>query len=118
MPSPDWLMLTAFAQQLASASAAEILPYFRKDPAVDVKAGEVWDPVTEADRAGERVMRVMIEERFPDHGILGEEYGRKDSRSGWTWILDPVDGTRAFICGMPTWATLIGLSYEGEPKIG
>ena len=78
----------------------------------------VWDPVTEGDRAGERIMRAMIEERFPDHGIHGEEYGLKPSRSGFTWVLDPVDGTRAFISGMPTWATLIGLNFEGRPKVG
>ncbi len=53
-----------------------------------------------------------------DHGILGEEYGAKESRSPFTWVLDPVDGTRAFVCGMPTWATLIGLSYEGKPAVG
>jgi myo-inositol-1(or 4)-monophosphatase len=118
MQASDWLVFTEFAKSLAQASAKAILPFFRGNAAIDVKAGEVWDPVTEADRAGERAMRAMIEQRFPDHGIIGEEYGRKDSRSGPTWILDPVDGTRAFICGMPTWTTLIGLSFEGEPKVG
>jgi myo-inositol-1(or 4)-monophosphatase len=63
-------------------------------------------------------MRALIEARYPDHGIDGEEYGRKASRSGLTWVLDPVDGTRAFISGMPTWATLIGLNFEGRPVIG
>src|SRR5262245_12181530 len=115
--APDWQLFTQFAQDLARASAQAILPFVRKDPAIDIKASDVWGPVTEADRSGERIMREMIEARFPDHGILGEEYGRKESRSGFTWILDPVDGTRAFICGMPTWATLIGLSYEGKPKV-
>ncbi|QIG46943.1 histidinol-phosphatase [Nordella sp. HKS 07] len=118
MPTPDWTELTRFALELAEASAKEIMPHFRNDIPVDVKAGVVWDPVTEGDRAGERVMRAMIEERFPDHGIHGEEYGTKPSRSGLTWVLDPVDGTRAFISGMPTWATLIGLNFEGRPKVG
>lgn len=114
----DWDDLTRFAISLAKASAAEILPYFRQNTHVDVKAGPVWDPVTEGDKAGERIIRQMIEQRFPDHGIHGEEYGVKEGRSGFTWILDPVDGTRSFVCGMPTWATLIGLNFEGEPVIG
>jgi myo-inositol-1(or 4)-monophosphatase len=114
----NWDELTAFALTLAAASAEFILPYFRRPHRVDVKAGEVWDPVTEADRAGEATIRRMIERRFPDHGILGEEYGVKEGRSGFTWVLDPIDGTRAFICGMPTWATLIGLTVEGEPALG
>jgi len=113
-----WQELTEFAKHLAREAAKAILPYFRNDPPIEVKAGAVWDPVTEADRSGERVMRALIEERFPDHGILGEEYGAKAGRSGFTWVLDPVDGTRAFISGMPTWATLIGLNYEGQPRVG
>ena len=60
-------------------------------------------------------MRGLIETHYPDHGILGEEYGAKDGKSAFTWILDPVDGTRAFICGMPTWATLIGLNQKANP---
>ena len=118
MTQADWTDLTRFAVALAQASASEILPFFRRNTAVEVKDGPVWDPVTEGDRAGERIIRRMIEERYPDHGIHGEEYGTKEARSGFTWILDPVDGTRSFVCGMPTWATLIGLSYEGRPVVG
>lgn len=118
MQTPDWAELTRFAITLAEASAAEILPYFRRNTAVDVKDGPVWDPVTEGDRAGERIIRKMIEDHYPDHGILGEEFGIKEARSPFTWVLDPVDGTRSFVCGMPTWATLIGLSYEGRPAVG
>jgi myo-inositol-1(or 4)-monophosphatase len=118
MYTPDWAEMTRFAIALANASAAEILPYFRRNTAVDVKVGDVWDPVTEGDRAGERIIRKMIEQRYPDHGILGEEFGIKEARSPFTWVLDPVDGTRSFVCGMPTWATLIGLSYEGRPALG
>lgn len=118
MKQPDWTELTQFAKTLAIASAEAILPYFRKNTDVDVKDGVVWDPVTEGDRAGERIIRRMIEERYPDHGIHGEEYGVKEARSPFTWVLDPVDGTRSFICGMPTWATLIGLNHEGRPVIG
>ncbi len=118
MHTPDWAQLTRFAIALAEASAREILPYFRRNTAVDVKDGPVWDPVTEGDRAGERIIRRMIEEHYPDHGILGEEFGLKEARSPFTWVLDPIDGTRAFVCGMPTWATLIGLSHEGRPAVG
>ena len=118
MPAQNWNELSQFALELARVSAKAILPFFRQDTPIDVKAGVVWDPVTEGDRAGERVMRAMIEERYPDHGIHGEEYGLKASRSGLTWVLDPVDGTRAFICGMPTWATLVGLNFEDRPMVG
>jgi myo-inositol-1(or 4)-monophosphatase len=117
-PMPDWQHLTDFALAMADAAAAEILPHFRADAPVDIKPGVVFDPVTEGDRAGERVMRRMIEERFPDHGIHGEEYGIKEAKSDFTWILDPVDGTRGFICGMPTWGTLIGLNVRGKPMLG
>lgn len=118
MTTPDWTELTNFTKSLAQASAAAILPWFRRNAAVDVKAGPVWDPVTEGDRAGERAIRTLIEAHYPDHGIHGEEYGIKEGRSGFTWILDPVDGTRSFVCGMPTWATLIGLTYEGRCVVG
>jgi len=118
MTTPDWAELTRFAITLAEASAAAILPYFRQNAAIDVKEGPVWDPVTEGDRAGERAIRHLIEAHYPDHGILGEEYGLKEGRSAFTWVLDPVDGTRAFVSGMPTWATLIGLSHEGRPAVG
>jgi myo-inositol-1(or 4)-monophosphatase len=118
MPAPDWSDLTKLALAIADAAAEEILPHFRKDSAVDNKSDDAFDPVTEGDRAGERAMRALIEEHFPDHGIIGEEFGEKDSKSGFTWVLDPIDGTRAFICGMPTWATLVGLNYEGKPVVG
>ena len=114
----DWTELTTFAIGLARASEAEILPYFRRNTPVEVKPHDVWDPVTEGDRAGERIIRKMIEERFPDHGINGEEYGIKPGKSVFTWVLDPVDGTRSFVCGMPTWATLIALYFEGKPVVG
>lgn len=116
--APDWDGLTRFAQGLAVAAGGEILPLFRCNTGIDVKSGPVWDPVTEGDRAGERIIRRMIEERYPEHAIEGEEYGFKEGRSGFTWILDPIDGTRAFVCGLPFWSTLIGLMYEGRPVIG
>jgi myo-inositol-1(or 4)-monophosphatase len=114
----DWTELTNFAVSLARASEAEILPYFRRNAAIDVKPHHSWDPVTEGDRAGERIIRKLIEERFPDHGINGEEYGVKEGKSGFTWVLDPIDGTRSFVCGMPNWATLIALYADGKPVVG
>lgn len=118
MTAQNWTELTRFALELASASAKEILPFFRRDIEVDVKAGVVWDPVTEGDRAGERIMRSMIEARYPDHGIHGEEYGLKPSRSGFTWVLDPVDGTRCFITGRHEWGSLIALEKDEVPVMG
>lgn len=116
--SQDWTTLTRFALSLARASEQAILPYFRKNPDIDVKEHIDWDPVTEGDRAGERVIREMIEKAYPDHGIIGEEYGIKEGRSRFTWVLDPVDGTRAFIIGFPAWATLIALYEDGKPVLG
>jgi myo-inositol-1(or 4)-monophosphatase len=116
--NPDWQHLTRFALTLAEAAGKAILPHFRKNTPIDVKAHETWDPVTEGDRAGERAIRELIEQHYPAHGILGEEYGTKQGTSGLTWVLDPVDGTRAFVIGLPTWTTLIGLYEDGEPRLG
>jgi myo-inositol-1(or 4)-monophosphatase len=113
-----WTELTDFALTLAEASGKAILPYFRQNTAIDNKLEAAWDPVTEGDRAGERAIRALIERHHPSHGIIGEEYGRKEGTSGLTWILDPVDGTRAFVSGLPTWGTLIALYEDGVPRIG
>ncbi len=121
MTRPDdatWAEFVRFAEELAAAAGRESLPYFRTRPDMTNKLTEGFDPVTEGDRAGERVMRAMIEKTYPDHGIIGEEYGRKEARSGFTWVLDPIDGTRSFVTGMLSWTTLVGLSFEGEPVVG
>ena len=119
MPTQDhWSELTNFALSLSQAAASEILPHFRENTPVDVKPHETWDPVTEGDRAGERAIRHLIEKTYPTHGIIGEEYGTKQGSSALTWVLDPVDGTRAFVIGLPTWAILIGLYEDGVPKLG
>lgn len=114
----DWQDYARFAEELAAAAAREILPHFRTRPGMDNKLEGGFDPVTAADTAAERAMRAMIEATFPDHGIVGEEYGERPARSGFTWVLDPVDGTRSFVCGMTSWATLVGLTYEGRPVVG
>jgi len=112
--------LVRFAHRLANASGEAIRPWFRV--ALDVtdkgtgRAG--FDPVTEADREGESVLRRLIHETYPTHGILGEEHGREDGQDPLTWVLDPIDGTRAFICGMPQWGTLIALNDGTRPILG
>jgi myo-inositol-1(or 4)-monophosphatase len=113
-----WDDLTRFAITLAQAAGKAILPHFRNHAPVDVKDHANWDPVTQGDRAGEQVMRALIEKHHPTHNIIGEEYGRKEGSSTLTWILDPVDGTRAFVIGLPTWTTLVGLYENGEPRLG
>ena len=115
--------LTRFAGRLADASRAVILPFFRTEMPVDDKA-DLWggakgyDPVTEADRKAEAVIRGLIEAVYPEHGILGEEFGAKSGTSPLTWVLDPIDGTRAFITGLPLWGTLIALNDGNRPAIG
>ncbi|MBL8551652.1 MAG: histidinol-phosphatase [Hyphomonadaceae bacterium] len=108
----------AFAGSLAETARGVILPYFRADHGLENKAARGFDPVTLADRAAEEALRARIEETYPEHGIIGEEYAEKPSRSGFSWVLDPIDGTRAFISGLPLWGVLIALSYEGKPLIG
>lgn len=116
--SHDISKLLDFADTLADAARAAILPYFRAAHAVDDKGGARFDPVTDADKAAEAAMRALIERAFPEHGIYGEEYGERAGASGYQWVLDPIDGTRAFICGLTNWGVLIGLYHEGAPLIG
>jgi histidinol phosphatase-like enzyme (inositol monophosphatase family) len=110
--------LLAFADTLAEAARGVVLPHFRTNLTADNKSARGFDPVTAADRACEERMREMIARAYPGHGILGEEFGAKGSSDGYTWYLDPIDGTRAFIAGLPLWGVLIGLAYEGRPLIG
>ncbi len=108
-----------FAHSLADLAGGAVLPFFRRRLNVDNKAGAGgFDPVTAADRAAERVIRAAIAERFPDHGILGEEFPERPGAGRYTWVLDPIDGTRAFIMGSPLWGTLIALNDKGTPIVG
>lgn len=110
---------SAFVDRLAAASAEAILPFFRTSIGVDDKnRGGAFDPVTAADRAGESAMRALIRETFPGHGIIGEEHGDENSDAEFVWVLDPIDGTRSFILGLPVWGTLIGLLRGGAPCFG
>jgi histidinol phosphatase-like enzyme (inositol monophosphatase family) len=117
MSAHDIPRLLAFADTLADAARTAILPYFRAAHTVESK-GELFDPVTDADKAAERTIRALIEREFPDHSILGEEYGGELASGGYQWILDPIDGTRAFIAGLPLWGVLIGLYHDGRPLLG
>jgi histidinol phosphatase-like enzyme (inositol monophosphatase family) len=111
--------LIAFAHELANAAGPVILPHFRKSIAVTNKAEQGrFDPVTEADRAAETEMRRLIEARYPDHGIYGEEFPDKPAAGPFAWQLDPIDGTRGFITGLPVWGTLIGVSRDNAPLAG
>jgi myo-inositol-1(or 4)-monophosphatase len=119
LPVDDIKRLCAFAETLADAAAAVTLEYFRAPIGVDNKlAGRGFDPVTKADQGAEKAIRALIDTHYPDHGIHGEEFGVKETDGPFEWVLDPVDGTRAFISGLPTWGTLIALKYEGTPIIG
>jgi histidinol phosphatase-like enzyme (inositol monophosphatase family) len=119
--------LDAFILDLNRASADVILPLFRADHGLEDKgAGKnlprdthaAFDPVTEADRGAEAAIRALIAERFPEHGVIGEEYGEDRPDAEFVWVLDPIDGTRAFIAGLPLWTTLIGLRHQGRPVLG
>src|SRR5262249_21857888 len=110
--------LATFADELADVAGAVILPHFRKAIVVDNKLGSAgFDPVTEADRAAEKAIRARIAERYPEHGVLGEEFGASAGASPLTWVIDPIDGTRAFMCGMAQWGTLIALNDGTRPVV-
>ena len=111
--------LDAFLVELNATAAAAILPLFRADHGLVDKGGaQGFDPVTEADKGAERAIRALITARFPDHGVIGEEYGEDRPDADFVWVLDPVDGTRAFISGLPLWCVLIGLRHQGRPVLG
>ncbi len=113
--------IVAFACRCADAAGAAILPHFRQNPATDDKTGDAagqFDPVTVADKGAEQAIRALIDVERPDDAILGEEFGNKDGTSGAMWVIDPIDGTRAFISGMPTWGTLLGYHDGTKPAVG
>jgi myo-inositol-1(or 4)-monophosphatase len=98
------------------------MPYFRTELEITDKRAlgldETYSPVTAADREAEQAMRALIAARHPDHGIIGEEFGTENESAARIWILDPIDGTKAFISGLPVWGTLIGLIENGRPVLG
>jgi myo-inositol-1(or 4)-monophosphatase len=117
--TPDLSDFAAFARTLAAAARVETLGRAEVGYSVENKAGGgVYDPVTEADKAAERALRREIEAAFPEHGIQGEEYPERPAQGPYGWSLDPIDGTRAFVCGLPSWTTLIALLEDGAPVLG
>jgi myo-inositol-1(or 4)-monophosphatase len=110
---------SAFVDKLAAVSAETILPFFRTALSIQDKGRHgSFDPVTAADRAAETAMRALIYQTFPHHGIVGEEFGEERADAEYVWVLDPIDGTKSFISGMPAWGTLIALTRFGEPIFG
>ena len=105
-----------FGGKLADASGKVITKYFRKNFYLKTKKDK--SPVTIADLEAEKVMRGMIEKRFDDHGIMGEEFGNKNIEADYIWTLDPIDGTKSFAVGRPIFGTLISLNYRGKPLLG
>ena len=118
MSLPPATDLAKFFDQLCEEAAKATLPLFRTNLGVANKLEGAFDPVTEADRNAEKTIRDILESRFPDHGIVGEEFGSIRSDARYQWIIDPIDGTRAFISGIPVWGTLIGLYDDGRPIAG
>lgn len=112
----DTAALAAAAEAAADVAGAVIRPFFRAGIATDQKTDR--SPVTIADRTAEQAMRAVLSERFPGHGVLGEEFGLDRPDASLRWVLDPIDGTRAFITGRPTFGTLIGLFRDGRPILG
>lgn len=108
--------LVAAAEAAADVAAAVVRPFFRQPLTADVKGDR--SPVTIADRTAEQAMRAVLSERFPDHGIIGEEFGTDRAQARFRWVLDPIDGTRAFITGRPSFGTLIGLLDGDRPILG
>lgn len=107
-----------FLKQIAEVAAEQTLPRFRTVSLVDNKYQTGFDPVTEADREAERAIRSLINATFPEHGILGEEFGGENLDQPNVWVIDPIDGTRAFISGLPVWGTLAGLTINGDAVAG
>jgi histidinol phosphatase-like enzyme (inositol monophosphatase family) len=111
--------LDAFLVELNRAAADAILPLFRAEHGLEDKGSpKGFDPVTAADRGAEAAIRRLIGERHPAHGVIGEEYGADRPEAEFVWVIDPIDGTRAFIAGLPVWTTLIALRHQGEPVLG
>lgn len=113
---PDLATVARFAAESAQAAGRIALEWFRHPLAIDIKSD--FSPVTEADRAVEADLRARIGAAWPDHAILGEEYGADGAADAPTWVVDPIDGTRSFITGWPVWGTLVAFTVAREPRVG
>lgn len=118
LPAPLRAALIEAANRLADAAREPTLRHFRTGLAAESKESARFDPVTEADRASERAMRAILADLRPDDAVLGEEYGAKPGSSGLTWVLDPIDGTRAYLIGAPTWGVLVAVADAHGPILG
>lgn len=116
MSDPQIRELLDFARELAWQGGRLTLSYFNTGIVPEIKADQT--PVTIADRQAEQRMRALIERRYPDHAVLGEEYGETNPGAAYRWILDPIDGTKSFVQGVPLYGVLIGLEHAGEPIVG
>lgn len=116
-PIVDLTPYRTFMTELAEHSGDFIRPHFG-NPALAVETKSDASPVTAADRGAEELLRGLIAEKFPSHGIIGEEFGSENADAEFVWVLDPIDGTKAFITGVPLWGTLIALLHQGQPVLG
>ena len=119
LKSSDYKIYSSFIQSLAKKLTK--FYYLKLDKPFKISnklKGRGYDPVTSADKAFEKFIRNEIKKKFPDHQIVGEEFGHKKSKSNFKWILDPIDGTRSFVIGNPSWSNLVSLNYKNEPILG
>ena len=119
LKSSDYKAYSKFIENLAKKLTKFYYSKLNKSFKVSNKLkGRGYDPVTSADKAFEKFIRKEIKKKFPNHQVIGEEFGHQKSRSDFTWVLDPIDGTRSFVIGNPSWSNLVSLNYKGEPIIG
>ena len=117
--SSDYKTYSKFIENLAKKLTKFYYLKLNKSFKVSNKLkGKGYDPVTSADKAFEKFIRNEIKRKFPEHQVIGEEYGHKKSKSDFSWVIDPIDGTRSFVIGNPTWSNLISLNYKGNPVVG
>lgn len=116
VPATELSEMRSFAESIAESAGEVALSYFRRDVAVETKSD--LSPVTVADRETEQHIRRALRERYPDHDVLGEEFGEDAHGSRYRWIIDPIDGTKAFVAGIPLYTTLVAVLYDGRPIIG
>ena len=118
LKSSDYKLYSKFIESLAKKLTRFYYSKLNKPFKVSNKLRSGYDPVTTADKTFERFIRNEIKKRFPNHQIIGEEFGYKKTKSDYSWVIDPIDGTRSFVIGNPTWSNLISLNYKGNPVVG
>jgi len=119
LKSTDYKAYSKFIENLAKKLTKFYYSKLNKPFKTSNKAkGKGYDPVTTADKAFEKFIRKEINKKYPNHQVIGEEFGYKKSKSDFTWVIDPIDGTRSFVIGNPTWSNLVALNYKGNPIVG